>query len=50
MAYINKANVNQITKLNKIATVIYFEWVFLTPPIKRPPSNRSTNHLPPTTD
>ena len=48
MAYINKANVNQITKLNKIATVIYFEWVFLTPLIKRPPSNRSTNHRPPT--
>ena len=50
IAYINKANVNRITKLNKITAVIYFEWVFLTPPTKRPPTNRSTNHLPPTTD
>ena len=46
IAYINKVNVNQITKLNNIATVIYFEWVFLTPSTKRPPTNRSTDHWP----
>ena len=41
-----------LQKFTNILILYIFEWVFLKPPTTyhRPPTNRRTNHLPPTTN